>query len=54
MGILWIVFIGFVAGIIGKRPADRAYRLIFARENVRPLTGKLRGTYVDGNGAFGS
>jgi hypothetical protein len=26
-----------------KRPADHAYRVIVAREKMRPLTGKLRG-----------
>ena len=46
-----------VSNVKGKRPANpanSAYRLIFAREIVSPLTGKLRGTYVDDDGAFGS
>jgi hypothetical protein len=34
-----------------RKPASPAYRLIFAREIVCPLTGKLRGTYGDCDGA---
>jgi hypothetical protein len=32
----------------GKRPANRAFRISLTRENVCPLTGKLRGTNEDG------
>jgi hypothetical protein len=36
---------------IRKRPANPAFRIAAARENVRPLTGKLRGSYDDGYGS---
>jgi hypothetical protein len=34
-----------------KRPANPAFRIAAARENVCPLTGKLRGSYDDGYGS---
>jgi hypothetical protein len=37
-----------------KRPANRAFRISLARENVCPLTGKLRSTNENGYGSFQS
>jgi hypothetical protein len=40
--------------LISKRPANRAFRLSLTRENVCPLTGKLRGPHDEGYGSFRS
>jgi hypothetical protein len=37
-----------------KRPTNRAFRISLTRENVCPLTGKLRSTNEDGYGSFQS
>ena len=37
-----------------KRPTNRAFRISLTRENVCPLTGKLRSTNEDGYGSFRS
>jgi hypothetical protein len=38
----------------GKRLTNRAFRISLTRENVCPLTGKLRSTNEDGYGSFQS
>jgi hypothetical protein len=40
--------------IFRKRPTNRAFRISLTRENVCPLTGKLRSTNEDGYGSFQS
>ena len=37
-----------------KRPVNHTFRLIVTRENVHPLTGKLRGSHDDDDGTFRS
>ena len=38
----------------GKRRTNPAFRISLTRENVCPLTGKLRGTHDEGYGSFWS